>query len=208
METYRTDAELVADWRQGDTAALGAVYDRYGPAIHGFALPRTRSAADAADVVQDTFVRAASRVHQLREPKRLRAWLFAIARRGMFDLSRREVVTGRDVGADILDDLPVETTVVRDEVRELVWTAAGSLTNRDRELLELHLRDGLEGADLAAVVGLAPAHVHTLVNRLKDRMAKAVGALLVARHARRSCPVLDGLLVGGTVVSRSTCAAG
>ena len=197
METKRTDTELVEAWQRGDAAALGAVYDRYGGAIHGFALARTGSAADAADVVPDTFVRAATRVHQLREPERLRAWLFAIARRRVYDLSgRRDVVSGRAYDDRPADDAPLETSLVRTEVHELVWAAAGSLNERDRELLELHLRDGLEGADLAAVVGLAPSHVHTLVNRLRERMAKAVGALLVARHARRACPALDGVLAG------------
>ncbi len=195
METTDTDTELVEAWRRGDPAALGAVYDRYAGAIHGFALARTRSAADAADILQDTFVRAASRVHQLREPERLRAWLFAIARRRVYDLAgRRDVVSARADDDRPSDDAPLDTQLVRDELHELVWAAAGSLNDRDRELLELHLRDGLEGADLAAVVGLAPSHVHTLVDRLRDRMAKAVGALLVARHARRACPALDGLL--------------
>lgn len=203
METNRTDAELAAAWQRGDAAALGAVYDRHADALFGFALARTRSRADAADVVQDTFVRAATRIGQLREPERLRAWLFAIARRRVFDLSgaagRRGVVTVSDdlTLAALAADTPApDAVLVRDEVRELVWTAAESLNERDRELLELHLRQGLEGADLADVVGVSPAHVYSLVNRLKERMAKAVGALLVARHARRECPALDALLGG------------
>jgi DNA-directed RNA polymerase specialized sigma24 family protein len=38
------------------------------------------ASADAADAVQDTFVIAADRLADLREPDRLRAWLHAAAR--------------------------------------------------------------------------------------------------------------------------------
>jgi DNA-directed RNA polymerase specialized sigma24 family protein len=39
-----------------------------------------REPADAADVVQDTFVIAAPRLSALRDPRRLRSWLYTVAR--------------------------------------------------------------------------------------------------------------------------------
>ena len=61
----RTDAELVSRWLAGDHHAFAAIYDRYADAIYAFALARVRNQADAADVVHDTFVRAADRLAQL-----------------------------------------------------------------------------------------------------------------------------------------------
>lgn len=44
--------------------------------------------ATAADIVHDTFLRAAPRIGGLREPDRLRAWLFAILRNEAMDVLR------------------------------------------------------------------------------------------------------------------------
>lgn len=193
-----SDAELVGRWLTGDHDAFAAIYDRYADAIHAFALARVRNRADAADVVHDTFVRAAQRLGQLRDPDRLRPWLYAIARNHVIDTGRRR---GRATATDELDDVEaggrsLDEVASASEVAELVWLAADSLQPRDRELLELHLRHGLDGADLADVVGMTPSHLYTAMNRLKDRMAKAVGSLLVARHGSKDCPDLAALLAG------------
>lgn len=194
----RTDAELVSRWLAGDHHAFAAIYDRYADAIYAFALARVRNQADAADVVHDTFVRAAHRLAQLREPERLRAWLYAIARNHVLDTGRRR---GRSTPTDEVGDVEAggrtpDEMASADEVAALVWVAAESLQPRDRELLELHLRHGLDGADLADVVGMTPNHLYTAMNRLKDRLAKAVGSLLVARHGSKDCPELGALLAG------------
>lgn len=194
----RTDAELVSRWLAGDHHAFAAIYDRYADAIYAFALARVRNQADAADVVHDTFVRAADRLAQLREPERLRAWLYAVARNHVLDTGRRR---GRSTPTDEVGDVEAggrtpDEMASADEVAALVWVAAESLQPRDRELLELHLRHGLDGADLADVVGMSPSHLYTAMNRLKDRLSKAVGSLLVARHGSKDCPELGALLTG------------
>jgi RNA polymerase sigma-70 factor (ECF subfamily) len=91
----RTDAELVAAWLTGDQQAFAAIYERYADALYGVCSGLLRDRAAAADVVHDTFVRAASRVGQLRRPERLRAWLFAIARNVCADHVRRRTRRAR-----------------------------------------------------------------------------------------------------------------
>ena len=39
------------------------------------------------------------------------------------------------------------------ELQELVWSAAAGLSPRDQALLDLNLRQGLEGQDLADAMG-------------------------------------------------------
>lgn len=194
----RTDSELVSAWVGGDNAAFAAVYDRYADLLFSFALSKLRNRAEAGDVVQDTFLRASTRIAQLRDPSRLRSWLYAIARNRVMDSVRRPV---QYVDAQEFAEMPSDTmepaeAVSRAELSELVWLAAEGLNDRDRELLGLHLRHGLEGSDLADVVGMTPSQVYVAVNRLKERMAKAVGALLIARHGSSECRDLATLLRG------------
>lgn len=49
----------------------------------------TRSEADAADLVQDTFVSWAAKGHQLHDVSKVKAWLFTTLNRGFLQRQRR-----------------------------------------------------------------------------------------------------------------------
>ena len=53
---------------------------------------------------------------------------------------------------------------------------------------------GLEGEELAEALGVKLSHVHVLSSRMRDRMEKAVGSLLIARLGRDDCDKLNALL--------------
>jgi RNA polymerase sigma factor (sigma-70 family) len=193
----RTDTELVAGVLAGDRDAFAAVYDRYADRLHDFCWSVLRDRDEAADAVQDTFVLAAQRLAQLNDPERLRPWLYAVARsvalRRVRD--RRRVVL--DEVGDMADTDPGPHRAAEQEaLRELVWTAAGGLSERDRALLDLHLRQGLEGAELGEAMGVSPSHAYVLLSRLRDQVERSLGALLIARLGREDCTELDSLLSG------------
>src|SRR5262245_39374729 len=83
------DEELAAAVRRGEDVAGGAVYAAYADSSLGFCTGLLRDRDDAADAAQDTFVRAVTHLDQLREPSRLRPWLFSIARREVFRRTRQ-----------------------------------------------------------------------------------------------------------------------
>jgi|GEM_PF-4480738 len=197
MSDHRTaDAVLVDRIRSGDRAAITELYDRYADPIHAFCHAQLRSDADAADATQDTFVTAVEKLHQLREPSRLRPWLYSIARRealaGFKDRARSVPVDDMTT-IQQLDDGDLGGLHER-ELTGLVWEAAGGLEERDQAVLDLHLRHDLGGDDLAAALEVARDHAYTLLARAKKRLGRSVGALLVARHGRRDCDSLNQLL--------------
>src|ERR1700750_2664416 len=74
------DREVVAAIVAGGPPGPDAAYDRYATPLYSFCRTMLREPADAADAVQDTFVIAAPRMSGLRDPERLRSWLYAVAR--------------------------------------------------------------------------------------------------------------------------------
>lgn len=204
MTTLTTDARLVTDFLAGDKSALAAIYDRYAPGLYDTAAAMLSDRHDAADMVQDVFCIAAERLGQLREPDRLKPWLYSVLRHEVY---RRTKKRKRAVPVDFQDEGTPDVAsgydpheageaIAHDELATLVRSAASGLDERDRLVLELSVRQGLAGADLADALGVTPEQSYSLVHRMRDRVEKSLGALTVAKAGRRECSQLDQILSG------------
>ncbi|MBL6636178.1 MAG: sigma-70 family RNA polymerase sigma factor [Ilumatobacteraceae bacterium] len=200
------DAQLVASYLAGDRSALGSIYDRYGQSLFDTATAMTNSRDDASDMVQDVFVLAAERLGQLRDPSRLKPWLFAILRNEVYRRSRRRSRQSlTDFSAPehdaMLPSTPSSSEAVDDaidgaELAELVRSAASGLDARDQLVLELSVRQGLSGDDLADALGVTAQQSYGLVHRMRERTERSLGAYCVARRGRKECEELDRILQG------------
>jgi len=192
------DTEVVEAIVAGDPAGLAEAYDRYAAPLYSFCRTMLREPADAADAVQDTFVIAAPRLSGLRDPQRLRSWLYAVAR----NECRRRLRSGSqqapiEDAPDVTDEAAdVSADAEKAELRALVRDALAGLGPAEREVLELQLRQGLGSGEVASVLGISRNHGHALLSRARGQLGTALGVLVVARTGRQDCPALDGLLIG------------
>ncbi len=192
------DGEIVAAIVGGHPEGLAEAYDKYAAGLFGYCRTLLHEPADAADAVQDTFVIAASKLGELRDPGRLRPWLYAVAR----NESHRRLRAGSgaatlDESTDMADDsADVSDAAERTQLRDLVRAAITGLNPGDQEVIELSLRHELEGSDLADALGVPRNHAHALLSRARGQLEKSLAALLVARSGRQNCPALDNLLSG------------
>lgn len=74
----RTDAELLAAWREGDKQAGGELFGRHFEGL--FRFYASKVGRDAEDLVQRCFVAALESAGRFRGEASVRTWLFAIAR--------------------------------------------------------------------------------------------------------------------------------
>ena len=192
------DGEIVAAIVAGDPAGLAAAYDNYAPGLYAYCRTLLSEPADAADAVQDTYVIAAAKLDGLRDPDRLRPWLYAVARNECYRrLRARGLSAPLDVAVEVTSDEPdVELGPEREELRELVVDALSGLNPSDREVIELNLRHVLDGEDLADALGVSRNHAHALASRARSQFEGSLGALLVARTGREQCQELDDILAG------------
>ena len=190
------DREIVAAIVAGDLAGLAGAYDEHAESLYGYCRWMLSGPEDAADAVEETFVIAAARLGGLRDPRKLRPWLYAVARNECHGRLRASEV-GLDEPADPPDPPSGgRGAAERAELRRLVRAALDGLSPGEREVSELDLRHGLQGADLAAVIGVPRNQAHALVSHARGELEKALGALFVARTGRRPCAELDLLLDG------------
>ena len=196
-----SDAELASAAAAGDRGAFAGIYDRYADRLFDFCAGMLRDRDAAADCVQDAFCHAATGLGQLREPDKLRPWLYSIARhQALATIRDRHREQASDELPEVASHDPgPETLAARSELAALVAEVAGGLSERDRSALELAYRHGLDGAELAEALGISYESAKKTSQRLRQTIERSLGALLIARRARSAadgCPELHGILAG------------
>ena len=190
------DPEVVAAIVAGDPAGLAEAYDRYAMPLYSYCRSMLREPADAADAVQDTFLVATAKLRDLRDPGKLRSWLYSVARNECL----RRLRAGNALSAlEEAADMPTQAAELgadteRAELQELVRAAIDGLNPSERDVIELSLVHELDGDELADALGVSRDHAHALLSRARSQLERSLGALIVARTGRRSCPVLEGML--------------
>ena len=152
-----------------------ALYDAHFEGILGFALRRSGTAEDAADVVSETFLAAWRRLDEVPDAE-ARLWLFGVARHVMAN-RRRSRVRRERLGARLRTDL---AAAVPDHAERVATTtdvirALRGLRQPDREVLELSLWEGLEPREIAAVLGIAEGAARTRLSRARGRLRGQLG---------------------------------
>ena len=170
------------------TARLEAEWERHRPAVFGVAYRLLGSVADAEDVVQDVWLRAAGAA--LDEVADLRAWLITVAARRSYDVltsarARRvgyvgpwlpePLLTGPDAAQPVLVDDTVTTAML---------LVLEELSPPERVAFVLHHAFEVPYERIAQVLGRSAPATRQLASRARRRLAASGGA--AARPSRES----------------------
>lgn len=135
-------ADTVRRAADGDRAAWDDIVESFSGLVWSIAIAHRLSSADAAEVLQTTWLRLLENITRLRQPERLGGWLATTARNESVRVlreHRREIVTDDHdrFGEDLASGpTPEEIYIERDGDREL-WRAFTQLPERCRTLLQL-----------------------------------------------------------------------
>lgn len=194
------DADLVGATIAGDRAAFASIYDRYADRLYDFCVDMVGT-SDAADCVQEAFCQAAVALPTLRDPDKLRPWLYSIVRHQALRAlrARKRELTSDELPEEASADAGPDVLAARNELAELVAQAEGGLSDRDREVLNLAYRHGLTGSELAQALDVSNESAKKMVQRLRDTVEKSLGALLVVRQVdsgHNDCQEMAAIVAG------------
>ncbi len=132
-------SEQLAAAAAGDRAAWNGLVDRYNRLVWATARGHRLSDADAADVVQTTWLRLVENLDRIQDPERVGAWLATTARRESLRIiaaSSKTIVT--DEQAEIPDDRQrPEGDLLVQERDALLRRALGAISESCRTLLRV-----------------------------------------------------------------------
>jgi RNA polymerase sigma-70 factor (ECF subfamily) len=170
------DADLLARAADGDDAAFGTLVRRHTPRMYHVALRITGCAAEAEDVVQDSWLAAWRSLAGFRHECAVSTWLHRVVTNGALALLRRRKPTisldaPEPGGQSTLDralsaaaEPGPEGRVVRAEEVDAVLRAIRGLESSQRVPLVLR---GLEGLSYAEVADVLDVNVGALRSRLR-----------------------------------------
>jgi RNA polymerase sigma factor (sigma-70 family) len=127
----------------GDRAAWSALVDRFTPLVWATVRAHRLSDADAADVVQTTWLRLVEHLERITDPERVGAWLATTARReSLRVIAGGARVTPTEALDDVADRTPGPAQAVALQERDAtLWRALDRLGDRCRALLRLLVND-------------------------------------------------------------------
>jgi len=153
------DRALVSSAREGDRAAFGRLYDRYGRMVHGILLCRVPP-REVDDLVQEVFLAALRQLHALRDASRFGAWLATITRNRANDYFRKsgpEAAVTEPVSEEQTEGRPSNPAEAQEAA--VILAVVRTLPDAYREPLILRLVEGLTGPEIAARTGLTHGSV-------------------------------------------------
>jgi RNA polymerase sigma-70 factor (ECF subfamily) len=183
----RASPELMRAFARKDPGAAEDLYTRFAPRIYGLGVVMLGNAAQAEDLVQDTFVKV-WRSAPAYDPARgaVDTWVLLIARSLAIDLLRRRVLESKvlatqgaqeetDASAEPGPDERAETRDLADRARQ----AMASLSPGQRAALELAYFGGKTSAEVAELEGVP---LGTAKTRIRTALVKLREALEVERE--------------------------
>ena len=151
--THSTDSALIAAAVGGAEAAFRELFRRHTPHLLQFvARVLRKSAGEAEDVVQDTWIRAYPALVTFRNESSFSTWLCSIGLRAALDSMRRN----RRHAADALFDDDWAQEPPRNEDRMDIESAIARLAPGYRMVLVLHDVEGFTHEEIGMQLGIAP----------------------------------------------------
>jgi len=180
--TREQEAQIVRRVLQGDVNAFERLVTEYEKAVYAIAQRMTGNAEDAADMTQETFIKAYNSLQSFRGDSKFSVWLYRIASNVCLDFlrsrSRKPTVSlsveddeGEEGQLDIADEsqspeLLMERGLTRDAVRRGLDT----LPPDYRQILLLREIQGLSYDEIAAVLEIEVGTVKSRIFRARKRL--------------------------------------
>lgn len=148
------------------------LFDAEARQLLGYAMRRTDSPEDAADVVAESFMVAWRRLGEIPQGFEARLWLYGVARRVVANHRRGDLRQTRlcerlarqlDIGAATRAGPEAETAGI-------VRAALERLSEVDRELLLLTNWEGLSPSELGRAMDIPPSTIRTRLQRAHERL--------------------------------------
>lgn len=172
--------------REDPRSAIERLYVAHHAEIHAYLLRMMREPEAAADMTQDTFLKAYRAYPSLQDERNARAWLYQIAHRVAIDeLRRRRIVRFLPwLGEAPGTEPSAERLVLDAELSGDLARALARIPERQRAALILAEVHELSGTEIATVLGSSHMAARALLTRARESLRRALAEERAADERR------------------------
>jgi RNA polymerase sigma-70 factor, ECF subfamily len=166
-------------WDRDEAAIfVETVFGKHQGEIYAYLLRMMRDPEMAADMTQDTFIKAYKNYDTLEKPENARAWLYQIAHRVALDeIRRRKIVRFLPWTGESRGSVPSAEHLVMDaRLSGDLQRALERIPERQRAALLLAELHDLTGLELAAALGVSHVAARALLTRARESLRQALAA--------------------------------
>lgn len=163
-------------FRAGHPDAIRDLYARYGRAVFVIAIRTLGDRSLAEEAVQDTFVKAWRAAARFDPARPAAPWLYAIARRAVVDIYRREARHQ----VDRIDDIEIVALPPSFEHLFEAWEirrAVDALTDEERAIVEAAHYRGMTHEEIASDLGIPLGTVKSRSHRAHRKLSESLAHL-------------------------------
>ena len=162
---------LIDRCRNGERKAQYELYRLYSGAMYNVSLRIVNHVGEAEDILQESFLHAFRKLHELRADVTFGTWLKKIVvNRSITALSKRRLKLVEDIPDT--ETVPPATADDEDYMLEVkrVHEAIHQLPDGYRIVLSLYLLEGYDHAEIAQVLNITESTSKSQYNRAKERL--------------------------------------
>jgi RNA polymerase sigma-70 factor (ECF subfamily) len=180
----RPEVELTRQLLAGDAEAFDSFVDLFRSRIFQYSFLMCGQREDAEEVAQETLLKVFEKIDQLREPDRVKPWVFQIAKNACRMMRRKSIFAPREEisldepGPQIRDSRPLpEKEALRHELHDQLRSAIRELPEIYRAVFLLRDVEELSTEETAHILDLSIDVVKTRLLRARRMMRESLGGV-------------------------------
>ena len=163
--------KLVGLCRQGDSAALGELYNTYVKQIRGVCKHYLSDKQTVNDAVHDSFVAIFTSLDSLRDDSKFEAWMMAITRNVAKDyLKANQTIPLEEIAKNKILDTTTQEKVEAELFLSEIASLIGKLPDGYGKIFRLAVFEGLSHKEIAARLGIEPHSSSSQLARAKKML--------------------------------------
>lgn len=194
------DSLLVQGTLDGDARCFEVLVERYQRRLFGLVRHYTRSAVEVEDIVQDTFLKAFSRLETFQQSSAFYTWLYRIAVNTILDFMKRQgrspirAVEDPEAVSSSVDETTERKSIRPDarleqaEISEITRSVMDDLPEIFRTVLVMRELEQMRYQDIADVLQVSIGTVESRLFRARARFKKRLLQLHPEFAASQSNP--------------------
>jgi len=157
---------------RGDRVAFTELVRYTTPTVYRLALRMLGSESEAADVLQDTYIRSWQKIESLRDPTVALGWICRICRNLCTDQLRvRKRQPSAPASEEVIEFFDPEMLAQSSEASDAIWRLVQTLRDKHRIVLLLHVVEGMSNEEISVVLGCPIGTVESRLHRARSDLA-------------------------------------